>query len=194
MGVGLTKTLVCLLFIGIGLALKFIIKEKDQLSGIKIIILSLALPATIFIALLKIDIQIELIFLPILALLFNLILFGSTYVLLKLLNQKINSPRSRTILLLLGSMAPGLSCFPFIIEYLNEDALAFAAFADVGNKFYGLILLYLIAMHWHYRTLSNTNKNKENVKKKLQDLCTALIKEPINLVLIIGLIMLFYEF
>ena len=57
-------------------------------------------------------------------------------------------------MMLLPSLAPGLSCFPFIIVYLGDEYLALAALADVGNKIFVLILLYMLAMHWyHLRSL-----------------------------------------
>ena len=49
MDINLQKTLLFLLFIGIGILLKVKLKNKSELAGIKVIILNLALPATIFI-------------------------------------------------------------------------------------------------------------------------------------------------
>ncbi len=189
---GITKTIVCLLFIGIGFLLKQKVDKKEQLVGVKVIILSIALPATIFIALLKIDIKPGLIALPFMALAINLLLFLSTFVFLRLYGIKKNSPTGRTILLLLASMAPGLSCFPFVMEYLGDQHLAFAAFADVGNKFYGLILLYLIAMHWYYKLLVKNDSTTSQDNNRVKELLLALVKEPINIVLVVALAMLIF--
>src|SRR5688572_32866153 len=75
MNSAIVKTLSLLLMIVIGFLLRNKIKSKDQKEGIKTLILSLALPATIFIALLKIEFEPSMIFIPILALAFNLILY-----------------------------------------------------------------------------------------------------------------------
>ena len=61
---GVDKTIVFLSFILIGILLKTKFKSREELDGIKKIILNLALPATIFIALLSIEIQWNLALLP----------------------------------------------------------------------------------------------------------------------------------
>ena len=191
MGAGLEKTLSLLLLIVIGLVLKRKIKSKEQVQGIKVIILSIALPATIFIALLKIKVQSSLILLPILALGVNLLLFAGARLVLRLLKYDPDAPRSRTLSLLLPSLAPGLSCFPFLAEYYGEESIALAALADVGNKFFGLILLYLLAMHWYYRLLAKQNTKVENTSNsRLKELFVNLLSEPINMVLVVGIVML----
>lgn len=91
-------------------------------------------------------------------------------------------------MMLLPSLAPGLSCFPFIVVYLGDDSLALAALADVGNKIFGLILLYMLAMHWYQlRAIKNLTASTSN---KLRSLGLALLKEPINMVIIVGLALL----
>lgn len=188
MSLALQKTLSILLLIGIGILMKKKIKQKEQLGGIKTLILSIALPATIFIALLKINIEPELFMLPIMALGFNLIMFGLAYLVLPKLGVSKMGADHKTLIMLFGSLAPGLSCFPFIVEYLGEETLAWAALADVGNKVYGLIILYMIAMHWY---LSIHQKDqKVSSKEKIKSLLLSLIKEPINMVLVVGLLFL----
>ena len=71
MDVSLQKTITFILFIGIGLLLKIKFSTKAEVVGIKKIILNLALPATIFIALLGIKVEADLLLLPLLALLLN---------------------------------------------------------------------------------------------------------------------------
>ncbi len=90
--------------------------------------------------------------------------------------------------MLLPSLAPGLSCFPFLVVYIGDDSLALAALADVGNKVFGLILLYLLAMHWyHKRALKEAGTSTGG---KLKSLFLSLINEPINIVIVLGMIML----
>jgi hypothetical protein len=187
MNFALQKTFELLLIIGLGLLLQKKIAKQD-LKGVKTLILSVALPATIFVALLKIELKGTLLVFPLLALTFNLVmLLTSKYFLTKTLPKKENA-KKRTLMMLLPSLAPGLSCFPFIVVYLGDDSLALAALADVGNKIFGLILLYILAMHWyHLRSIKN---KKASTRSKMNSLVLSLIKEPINIVIVLGLILL----
>ncbi|WP_332914257.1 permease [Algoriphagus boritolerans] len=74
-----------------------------------------------------------------------------------------------------------------MIEYLDEEALAWGALADVGNKVYVLIFSYLIAMTWYYRV---HRLGKRSKGEKVKQLLFAMLKEPINLVLILAILLL----
>jgi predicted permease len=181
------KTLSLLLMIAVGFLLRNKIKSKDQKEGIKTIILSLALPATIFIALLKIEFEPSMIFIPILALCFNIILY---FLVDKLpLQSLFNVPGSqyKAATLLLPSLAPGLSCFPFILEYSGELPFAMAALGDIGNKVFVLIIAYLVAMKWYFNSHAMVEGKR---KSKIKDLLKALAEEPVNLVIVTAIIML----
>ncbi len=187
MNFALQNTLELVLVIGLGLLLQKKIAKQD-LKGVKTIILSVALPAVIFVALLKIKLESSLLIFPLLALAFNLAMFLATkYVLAPSLPIN-EASKKRTLMMLLPSLAPGLSCFPFIVVYLGDDSLALAALADVGNKIFVLILLYMLAMHWYH--LRSLKAIKSSSKSKLRDLGLALLKEPINMVIIVGLLLL----
>lgn len=188
MSLGFQKAIGFLLLILLGLLLQKKIASDQNLKGIKVLILSVALPATIFVALLKIELELGLILLPILALLFNFILLGLSYFLLGSFGVKKNSAEHRTLLMLLPSLAPGLSCFPFIIEFLGDGELAMAAVADVGNKVFVLILLYMLAMHWYH--LQFKSGQQEEGSSKIKSLLLSLINEPINMVMIIAFVLL----
>ena len=187
MDVSLQKTLTFLLFIGIGFLLKTKFNNKEEITGIKKLILNLALPATIFIALLGTELKKELLILPVFALLLNILLYFLFPVLLPLCGVRKNSAKYRTAWLLMSSLAPGLSSFPFILEYLGESFLAKAAMADLGNKVFVLIVLYVIAMSWHYKKFDTTGTSKGS---RLKDLFKALITEPVNLFIAAALILL----
>ncbi|MEM7109590.1 MAG: permease [Bacteroidota bacterium] len=180
------KTLGLLAMIGLGLLLQRKISSADHLKGIKVLILCVALPATIFVALLKVDLKSELLLLPLAALLLNGIVFASYRLCSKGLPALDHSKR-RTLLMLVPSLAPGLSCFPFISEYLGEDSLAFAALADVGNKVFVLLILYLLAMRWYYQYNEKTTS-----KKRIKQLIVTLVSEPINLVILVALSLLLF--
>lgn len=190
MSIAFQKTLSLLLLIAVGMLLKRKVKSKEQLGGIKVLILSIALPATIFVALLKIEIAFNLLILPVLALAFNVILFFLAKWLLPMVGVKKNSPDYRTYLMLIPSLAPGLSCFPFVIEYLGEESLAHAALTDVGNKIFVLIILYLLAMQMYYSLRGQMNKEPQESNGKLKGLLMSLLNEPVNLVILtaIGLL------
>ena len=188
MEVGFEKTLVFLLFIFLGMVLKTKFKSQQEINGIKKIILNLALPATIFIALLGIKVEASLLLLPLMALLFNMLLFAISPFLLPIVGVKKNTAAYRTARLLIPSLAPGLSCFPFILEFLGDDYLAKAAMADLGNKVFVLIILYLVAMHWFY---SRNQETRTGSKAKLLSLLKTLVTEPVNLFIGFALILLF---
>lgn len=187
----LQKTFTFLLFIGIGLLLKFKFGSKEELTGIKKIILNLALPATIFIALLGVQIDAALLSLPFLALVLNIVLFLLFPFVMPITGIKKNTPEYRTARLLVPSLAPGLSCFPFVLEFLGDEYLAKAAMADLGNKVFVLIILYLVAMNWYYSKRAITNKSKAS---KLKSLTMAMISEPVNIFIVIALILVFFGF
>ncbi|MEO9571146.1 MAG: permease [Polaribacter sp.] len=182
----LEKSISFILFIIIGIILKKKISTGDETNGLKSLILTLALPATIFIALLKVKVDGNLILYPILTLGFNVILFAITPVLLKFIGVDIHSAKGRSAKLLIPSLAPGLSCFPFILEFLGDDALAKTAMADLGNKFFVLFLLYLVALKWHYK---NADFEANSLKSKLKMLFKTLLYEPVNMFIIVALVL-----
>src|SRR6056297_37978 len=187
MDIGIQKTIVFLFFIFLGVLLKVKFKSKEEIVGIKKIILNLALPATIFIALLGIQIELNLLLLPILALSLNLFLFLVFPLALPFLGIKKGSPEFRTSRLLVPSLAPGLSCCPFVLEFLGEDYLAKAAMADLGNKIFVLIFLYLVAMNWY---LSLHNRKQEKGRSKIGSMLKVMVSEPVNLFIAAALVLL----
>lgn len=182
----LEKSLSFLVFIFIGILLKWRFSNKDEINGLKTLILTLALPATIFIALLKIKIDSNLIILPLFAIFFNTILFSISPLLLSFLGFSKKNAVSNTAKLLLPSLAPGLSCFPFILEFLGDNYLAKAAMADLGNKFFVLFILYLVAIRWHY---ANDLFKKASISNKLKSLFKSLVTEPVNIFIFMALIL-----
>lgn len=187
MNFALQKTLELLVIIFLGVILQKKIR-KDQLNGIKTLILTIALPATIFVALLKIDVKESLLIFPLLALVFNLIMLLATKYLSITTVVSGEDSKKRTLMMLMPSLAPGLSCFPFIAIYLGEDSLALAALADVGNKIFVLIILYTLAMHWYRK--SGLQGQKTARKSKLKSLFISLLNEPINMVIIVAFFLL----
>ena len=181
------KTLAFLLLLFIGFLLRSKFQSSEHQKGLKTIILTIALPAIIFVALLKAEISQELLWLPIIALAFNFVLFFALQFILPIYGIEKNTATYRTYLLLFPSLAPGLSCFPFLIEYLGDDALAWGALADIGNKFFVLIFAYMLAIHWFFKIHPSVDGNS---KGKIKSLLVSLVNEPINMVIVIALVLL----
>ncbi|MGF1528636.1 MAG: hypothetical protein ACFCBW_17840, partial [Candidatus Competibacterales bacterium] len=70
----------------------------------------------------------------------------ATWGILRLLDVAPHSPRYCTSAMMLASLAPGVSCFPFVASALGDEALARVAVADLGNKLFVLVVLYLVAL------------------------------------------------
>lgn len=181
------KTVSLLLLILLGYLFRKKIGSKESKDGIRTLILSLALPATIFIALLKINFVPALAIVPVLALGFNLVVFTlvSKLPVQSLFNLQDN--QYRTLILLIPSLAPGLSSFPFILEYSGESSLAVAALADLGNKVFVLVIAYLIAMKWYFAERQYLEGGRS---VRLKALWVSLVNEPVNLVILTAIIML----
>lgn len=187
MSIAIQKTLSLLLLIGVGFFLKNKLNKEEHKKGLKIIILNIALPAIIFVALLQIEIEPDLLILPLLALVFNLVILLVSRFVLPLYGIDQNGPMMRTLLMLLPSLAPGLSCFPFLVQYLGDEALAWGALADIGNKVFVLILSYLLAMHWYYKSNRSV---RHSGNQKIKGLLLTMLNEPINMVMIAAMILL----
>ena len=189
MNPALQKTIAFLLLIFLGYLLQRKLGGKQDLAGLKVLILSVILPATIFVALMKVEISAAMLWLPVLALLLNGALYAVSAQVLPWLGFAAGSKEYRTMLMLVPSLAPGLSAFPFILEYLGDGSLALAALADVGNKLFVLIILYMVAMHWFYRS-RGANMRAVNRREKLKALGLSLLREPVNLVMVTAFVLL----
>ena len=176
------KTISFAILIIIGILFRGKVKNKEQKDTIKTLILAVALPAVIFSALLKINLSSSLIYPPILVLGFNFILFLSVgWMLPIIMGKNTSEANKRTLMLMLPSLAPYLSCFPFLAEFSNDTIIGLAAIADTGNKIFMLIFLYLLAMYWAYgRQIFGKKEVKSN---KLIDT----LLQPINLSILIAL-------
>ncbi|PLK43688.1 hypothetical protein [Emticicia sp. TH156] len=184
MAVALQKTCILILLIVIGLGLRSKIRNKTELNGIKEMILSVALPSTVFVALMGVKIDSTLIVYPLITLAFNFFIYLSMPYILALFKIETDSSAGRTLTMLMPSLAPGLSSFPFIHEFLGKEALAKAAMADVGNKFFALNFLYFVAMNLY---LKNNKAHEVREEGKVKSLLLSLVKEPINIVMLLAI-------
>ena len=97
----------------LGFLLKFKFNKPDFKNGLKLYILNIALPATIFISIVSVQINSKYLLFPLIALFFNIAIFALTPLILKISNIS-DVRKRRTLYMLLASFAPGLSCFPII--------------------------------------------------------------------------------
>ena len=189
MNPALQKTIAFLLLILAGYLLQNKIKAKDELKGVKVLILSIILPATIFVALLRVEVSSSMLLLPVLALVLNAALYFASRFALPRLGFARDTPQFRTMLLLVPSLAPGLSALPFVLEYLGDAELALAALADVGNKVFVLIILYMVAMNWYYQS-RGAEAEVPDRRGKVKELGLMLLSEPVNLIIVLAAILI----
>ncbi len=188
MNPAIAKTISLLLLIAVGLCLRKVLHKSEHHQALKVLILNLALPAIIFVALMNTQISAELIWLPLWAIVFNFVMLGATWsVLPKLYGIRSDSAEMRTLALLIPSLAPGLSCFPFLLEYMGKEALALGSIADLGNKVYVLIFCYLLAMHWFFRKMPTGSSRGWH---RVRALLGTLVREPVNLAIFSALFLL----
>lgn len=177
------KAISFLILIIVGILFRSKIESKEQVNTIKTLILTLALPAVIFSALIKINLTPSLLYPPLIVLACNLLLFLSILLALPILMGKsLNLVDKRTLLLMLPSFAPYLSCFPFLAEYTNESTIGLAAIADTGNKIFILIFLYLLTMYWACQ-----NQPIEKSSKSSKRIINTFM-QPINLAIILAIV------
>jgi len=138
-------------------------------------------------ALLSIEVNQQLLLLPVLSLGLNLLLFLGSPWMGRLAGIGRGSAEMRTVRLLIPSLAPGLSCFPFVLEYLGEEGLAKVAMADLGNKVFVLFVLFWVAMLWHRNTSSEVTPSGTT---KPGALLRRFISEPVNLFISAALLLL----
>lgn len=170
----------------VGYLLKHKFSSETSVGAIRAFILNAALPATIFLSTIEIDTRLDLILLPSFALAVNLYLmligFGLTYLLI----PKTEKPKRRALVLLFPSLAPGLTVYPFVEQFLGAQGLAWAALADMGNKFFVLIGLYALAIIWYQKKAKCSDSE---VKPQWQQVGIFLLSEPVNLAIVLGVIL-----
>tara|TARA_A100001011_G_scaffold222408_2_gene230388 strand:+ start:699 stop:1853 length:1155 start_codon:yes stop_codon:yes gene_type:complete len=170
----------------LGFLLKFKFNKPDFKNGLKLYILNIALPATIFISIVSVQINSKYLLFPLIALFFNIMIFLLSPVLLKISNIT-DARKKRTLFMLLASFAPGLSCFPIINEFLGYESLAKASIIDFGNKLFVLIFLFFVAFKFHNSNQNNTNNNNN---KPINTVIKSLFLEPINIIIFMAILFL----
>ncbi|MGP1382210.1 MAG: AEC family transporter [Thainema sp.] len=180
------------LLIAIGYALKRKFPDPNSIKTLRSLILNVALPATIFLSTLSIDTDLNLALLPSFAIAINLTLLIVGFGLVYGLMGENSRPQVRTLALLFPSLAPGLTLYPFIEQFFGRDGLAWAALADVGNKLFVLVGLYILALVWYQRSQldpDQAGQPHQTPKKSAQcvEILRFLVTEPVNVAIVAGL-------
>lgn len=182
----MATTLSIFLLIAIGVVLQAKLGTTEHAAVFKCLVLNVALPATIFSALLEIDVDYGFIYLPVLAILFNLSLLVAVYFAFSKFGIGKGNATNRTLMMMTPSLAPGLSLFPFLAAYVGEEGLAQAALADTGNKVFVLYILYFLAMRWHFQFSGYSR----NFSAGFERLVLSFVREPITVAIVVALAML----
>lgn len=169
-------------------------KFADPIAGstIRSLVLNVTLPATIFLSTLDINTNLDLIFIPVFAIFVNFYLMLVGFILTNFTISSEEKAKARMLILLFPSLAPGLTVYPFVGEFLGRQSLALVALADIGNKIFILIGLYVLAVYWYSQSASVNKKTQNSLQ--LIAIVKLLISEPVNLAIILGLSLAVFSF
>lgn len=179
----LEKVVSLLLLIGIGYLLKPKFSAPNSTAVLRTFILSAALPATIFLSTIEINTSLNLVLLPAFALCVNFYLLILGILFTPLVLDRKNAAQARALILMFPSLAPGLTVYPFIEQFVGRQGLAWAALADMGNKIFVLIGLYILAYLWVARS------QQHNSKIQWVELGKFLLTEPVNIAIVLGMVL-----
>lgn len=177
------KAIALLLLIVVGYLLQKKFQEPSSVGAIRTLILNAALPATIFLSTIEINTQLSLLLLPGFALAVNVFLMAIGVLLAYLLIDRSQKSKARALILLFPSLAPGLTVYPFIEQFLGRQSLAWAALADMGNKTFVLIGLYALALYWYRKSCATASLQ---TRKQWKTIGLFLLNEPVNLAILFG--------
>jgi malate permease and related proteins len=180
------KAISLVLLIATGYALKQKFSTPQATGAIRAFVLNVALPATIFLSTLDINTQLNLVLLPSFALGVNLGLMLAGVGLTRLLLRSTRSPKARALMLLFPSLAPGLTVYPFVEQFLGRPGLAWVALADMGNKLFVLVGLYALAVYWFQQSAGHLKKSST---PQWQTILRFLLTEPVNGAIVLGLLL-----
>lgn len=185
------KAIALMLLIVTGYLFRRKFQDPAATGAIRFFILNVALPATIFLSVIEIDTQLNLIRLPSFALGVNLFLMLVGVLLALTLLRQAEKSKTRALILLFPSLAPGLTVFPFVEQFLGRSGLAWAALADMGNKLFVLIGLYTLAIYWFQQSAVTHSQTK--VKAQWGGIGRFLLTEPVNLAIVAGVILAAFQ-
>lgn len=180
------KAIALMLLIVTGYVFRQNFRDPAAKGAIRYFILNVALPATIFLSVIEIDTQLDLLRLPSFALGVNFFLLLIGFLLAMTLFRGAEKSQTRALILLFPSLAPGLTVYPFIEQFLGKSGLAWAALADMGNKLFVLIGLYTLAIYWFQQ--STAAKSQTSVKAQWGNIGRFLMTEPVNLAIVLGVV------
>lgn len=187
----LQKAIALILLIIAGYLLKPKFKDPAAVGAIRNFILNAALPATIFLSTIEIDTKLDLVVLPSFALVINLAFMVMGCGVAWLLMRDAEKAKTRAMILLFPSLAPGLTVYPFIEQFLGRQGLAWAALADMGNKLFVLVGLYAVAIYWYQQNA--TQNSQSSVKFQWKSIAIFLLTEPVNIAIVLGFLIASFQ-
>jgi malate permease and related proteins len=184
------KAIALILLIVTGFLLQKKFENPASIAALRLFILNVALPATIFLSTVDINTQLNLIVLPSFALAVNLCLMFAGVGIARLLTRPSQPQQTRALILLFPSLAPGLTVYPFVEQFLGRQGLAWVALADMGNKLFVLIGLYALALYWFQKSALVQPANQTQAKRpgRWQTIARFLFTEPVNGAIVLGLV------
>jgi len=152
--------------IGLGYALKRgrVFTEEGGKFLAKLIV-TLTLPAVIFVNVSTVDLKVDLILMPILAIAYSIVAVALAAV----LTQKRSRHERGIILMAAASFNVGNFAFPLIEGIWGAEGLQYAAMFDVGNGLFIFIGCYLISILFAGGDGSNERKTKEDPETSVSE-------------------------
>ncbi|GAB4216594.1 MAG: hypothetical protein OHK0012_19190 [Synechococcales cyanobacterium] len=185
------KALSMFLILIVGVLFRSKFEDARARAGLRTLILSVALPASIFTSILGIKSDFDFVTPPLFAAAINLFFLGSIWVLVRFWFVDSTVQQKRSLMMIFPSLAPGLTAFPFIEDFLGTNGLAWAAMSDVGNKIFVLFGLYGLAVFWGQRASQGLiNADQFSIQDRIKSLLVALLSEPINISILLGFVLM----
>lgn len=186
-GLALQKAAALALSILAGFLLRKKFRHPAAVGAIRAFVLNAALPATIFLSIANIEADLNLLFFPAFALAVNFALAAIGFGLVWAIVGRSDRPKARMLALLFPSLAPGLTVFPFVEQFAGPDALALSALADLGNKLFVLIGLYVLAIAAYRRSVRLASGAEAALP--WQGVVKFLATEPVNIAIAAALVL-----
>jgi hypothetical protein len=164
------------------------IMTKTQAAGAQTLMLQAMVPALVLKSLASVSMSGELVFYVAFGAALSLFRFASGWAIATGVfgpSKELGLPR-RSSAHMLGGMAPALSSFPFIKEFVGNKAVGYGALIDLPNKVFVLIILPIILRAWAPGGAAGAEEPKEDPMKKIMKE----LRDPLNMAIIGGLTMI----
>lgn len=182
---GVQKVLELGVIAGIGASLRY----KLDAKAITTLLLSALVPAVIVSSLSTLRLSAEMGLVVLMGLLLTIAQIAagelaSRIVVKKSANTKAGRTIRRTAAMQLGSMAPALSVFSFLREFVGTEYAGLAALADIPSKLY---ILIFIRNYLRFRGVAKEESAQQEKKSSKLEKARSAFKDPFNQAIVTGL-------